>query len=63
MKYSVLEENLGKFQELPVSDEFFRYNRRRGMHIGYWWESQKERDDWKDQDMVGCTILKWILER
>jgi hypothetical protein len=20
------------------------YNRRRGMHIGYWWESQKERD-------------------
>jgi hypothetical protein len=32
------------------------------MHIGYWWESQKERDHWKDQDVGGWTILKWILE-
>jgi hypothetical protein len=32
-----------------------------GMLIGYWWESQKERDHWEDQD--GWTILKWILER
>jgi hypothetical protein len=36
---------------------------RRGMHIGYWWESQKERDHWEDQDVDGRTILKWILER
>jgi hypothetical protein len=34
-----------------------------GMHIGYWWESQKERDHWKNQDVGGWTILKWILER
>jgi hypothetical protein len=33
------------------------------MHIGYWWESQKERDHWEDQDVDGWTILKWILER
>jgi hypothetical protein len=32
-----------------------------GMHIGYWWESQK--DHWEDQDVDGWTILKWILER
>jgi hypothetical protein len=32
------------------------------MHIGYWWESQKERDHWEDQDIGGWTILKWILE-
>jgi hypothetical protein len=31
---------------------------RRGMHIGYWWESQKERDNYEDQDVVGWTILK-----
>jgi hypothetical protein len=30
---------------------------RRGMHIGYWWESQKE-----DQDVGSWIILKWILE-
>jgi hypothetical protein len=32
-------------------------------HIGYWWESQMERDHWEDQDVGGWTILKWILER
>jgi hypothetical protein len=31
------------------------------MHIGYWWESQKERDHWEDQDVGGWTILNWIL--
>jgi hypothetical protein len=31
------------------------------MHIGYWWESQKERDHWEDKDVGGWTILKWIL--
>jgi hypothetical protein len=29
----------------------------------YWWECQKERDHWEDQDVGGWTILKWILER
>jgi hypothetical protein len=36
---------------------------RVGMHIGYWWESQKERDRLEDQDVDGWTILKWILEK
>jgi hypothetical protein len=35
---------------------------RRGMHIGYWWERQKVRDHWEDQDVGGWTILKRILE-
>jgi hypothetical protein len=26
-------------------------------------ESQKEIDRWEDQDIGGCTISKWILER
>jgi hypothetical protein len=33
------------------------------MNIGYLFESQKERDHWKDQDVGGWTVLKWILER
>jgi hypothetical protein len=36
---------------------------RSGMHIGYWWESQEERDHWENQDVGGWIILKWILER
>jgi hypothetical protein len=31
---------------------------RRVMHIEYWWESQKDRGQWEDQDVGG-----WILER
>jgi hypothetical protein len=26
---------------------------RRGVHIGYWWEIQKEGDHWEDQDVGG----------
>jgi hypothetical protein len=36
---------------------------RKGMYMGYWWESQKERDHYEDQDEVEWTILKYILER
>jgi hypothetical protein len=35
---------------------------RRGMHIGYWWESQKETDHWEDRDVDGWTILRWTLK-
>jgi hypothetical protein len=31
---------------------------KRGMHIGCWWESQKEVDHLEDQDVGGWTILK-----
>jgi hypothetical protein len=33
---------------------------RPGMQLGYWWESQK--DHYKDQDIGGWIILKWILQ-
>jgi hypothetical protein len=26
-------------------------------------ENPEEREHWEDQDVGGCTILKWILER
>jgi hypothetical protein len=37
--------------------------RRRGTRIGYWWESQRARDLWEDQDVGEWIILGWILER
>jgi hypothetical protein len=30
---------------------------------GYWWECQKKRDHWEDQDVGGWPKLNWILER
>jgi hypothetical protein len=38
-------------------------NGRRGLHVGFWWESQKERDHQEDLDIGGRIILIWILER
>jgi hypothetical protein len=37
--------------------------RRRGMHVDYWWETQKKRDLYEDQDVDRWIILKWILEK
>jgi hypothetical protein len=33
------------------------------MCTGYWWENEKERGHWEDQDVGGWDILKWILKR
>jgi hypothetical protein len=36
---------------------------RRGMHIGFWWESQKEIGHLENLDVGGRIILRWISER
>jgi hypothetical protein len=38
-------------------------HRGRGMHMGFWWGSQKERDHQEDLDVGGRIILKCILEK
>jgi hypothetical protein len=36
---------------------------KRGIHIEYRWESEKEEDHQEGQDVGGMIIFKWILER
>jgi hypothetical protein len=33
------------------------------MHIGFRWESQKERDHYEDLHVGGRIILRWILAK
>jgi hypothetical protein len=33
---------------------------RRGVHVGFWWEGQKERDHLEEVHVGGSIILKWI---
>jgi hypothetical protein len=33
---------------------------RRGIYIGYWWESQMERVHWGDQGVGGWDGMDWI---
>jgi hypothetical protein len=39
------------------------YGREKRNAYRIWGESQKERDRWKEKDIGGWIILKWILER
>jgi hypothetical protein len=36
---------------------------RRGMDIGFWWESRRGRNHQQDLDVGGRIILKWISAR
>jgi hypothetical protein len=36
---------------------------RRGMHIRFWLENQKEGDHYNELQVGGRIILKWILDR
>jgi hypothetical protein len=32
------------------------------IHIGFWWENQKEREHQEDLELGGWIIIKWILD-
>jgi hypothetical protein len=38
-------------------------NEGEGSRVGYWWESQRERDHWEDKDIGEWIILGFIFER
>jgi hypothetical protein len=47
----------GIFSNLQLISASHEWGRRE-MHIGYWWESQKERYHKEDQDVGGWTMFK-----
>jgi hypothetical protein len=34
---------------------------RRGIHARFWWGDKKERNHYKDADVGGIIIIKWII--
>jgi hypothetical protein len=38
-----------------------RIGEKREIHIGFWWESRKEREHYEDLDVSGRIILKMDL--
>jgi hypothetical protein len=36
---------------------------RSAMHIGLWWENQKEGDHQEELDVGGRVIPRWVLEK
>jgi hypothetical protein len=36
---------------------------RNSYRVGFWWDSEKENDSYKDLDVAGWIILKCILEK
>jgi hypothetical protein len=48
-----------KSRTMRLAGHVARMGRRMHMH---WWEIQKGREHWEDQDVGGWTIIKWILE-
>jgi hypothetical protein len=34
----------------------------KGIYTGFWWESQKEGDQYEDLDVGGVITIKWTLE-
>jgi hypothetical protein len=50
---------MSKSRRMRWAGQVARWERRK---VGYLWESQKVRDHWKDQNVGGWTILKWIFD-
>jgi hypothetical protein len=36
---------------------------REELHIGFWWENLRERDNLEDIDVDGRIILRWIFRK
>jgi hypothetical protein len=51
-----------KSRRMRWADHVARMGKRR-MRIVYWWESQRGKDHYENQDVDVWIILGWILER
>jgi hypothetical protein len=60
-KTSALRQGNDQVKEHEIDNAYSTNNEKR-IHVGFWWDSQKERDNWENIVAGGRILLQYALE-